>query len=235
MSKYSVIRVKVPDISRAFKSGALDYSNPAAKKANAALVKRIYTNYKTSIQTWGNIFETGDELLVGFIATESGGTMAPPNKFKATGLMQMTPPAFYDIVKKWKSEVDSDIPPEVVSVLNRKIPEIFSAKSLSATLSNKIIGLLQRDADFNIMSGTMTIRWLLERFSSPLFGGQVNKMLVAYNAGPYRSVLNSAPVIDTAKLVASPLVPKESQGYLLKMLGKDGFMQLMIVDGALTK
>jgi len=235
MSKYSIIRVKVPDINRSFKSGTLDYSKPEVKRANIAMIKKINANYKSSIERWGKLFETGSELLIGFIATESGGIMAAPNRYKATGLMQMTPPAFYDIVKKWKAEVDSDIPPEAMSIINARIPEISTAKTLSTPLSNKIISVLQRDADFNIMSGTMTIRWLLERFSSPIFGGQLNKTLVAYNAGAYRSVLNTAPVIDTARLVASPLVPKESQGYLLKMLGKDGFMQLLIVDKALTK
>jgi soluble lytic murein transglycosylase-like protein len=235
MSKYSIIRVKVPDINRSFKSGTLDYSKPEVKRANIAMIKKINANYKSSIDRWGTLFETGSELLIGFIATESGGTMAAPNRYKATGLMQMTPPAFYDIVKKWKAEVDSEIPPEAMSIIKARIPEISTAKTLSTPLSNKIISLLQRDADFNIMSGTMMIRWLLERFSSPIFGGQLNKTLVAYNAGAYRSVLNSSPVIDTARLVASPLVPKESQGYLLKMLGKDGFMQLIIIDKALTK
>lgn len=235
MSKYSTIKVKVPDISKSFKSGTYDYSKADVKKGNIALVKKIYADYKVPIQKWAKIFETGDELVVGFIATESGGKMAPPNMYKATGLMQMTPSAFFDIMKKWKSEVDSDLPPEVVSAINLKIPEFKAAKTLTPALTTKILSVLQRDADFNIMSGVATIRWLLEKFNSPIFGGQLNKALVAYNAGPNRGILTSSDVIDTAKLVASPFVPKESQGYLLKMLGKDGFLQLMIVDGALTK
>jgi hypothetical protein len=35
--------------------------------------------------------------------------------------------------------------------------------------------------------------------------------------------------------VSSFKVPIESRGYLLKMLGKDGFLDLMIVGKALTK
>lgn len=235
MSKYSTVKVKVPDINKSFKSGTYDYSKADVKKGNIAMVKKINADYKASIQRWAKVFETGDELVIGFIATESGGKMAPPNMYKATGLMQMTPAAFFDVIKKWKSEVDSDLPAEVVSAINQKIPEMNAAKTLTAGLTAKILSLLQKDADFNIMSGVATIRWLLERFSSPIFGGQLNKALVAYNAGPYRSILTSSAVIDTARLVASPLVPKQSQDYLLKMLGKDGYMQLMIVDGALTK
>jgi len=235
MLKYSVIKVKVPDINRPYTYGKRSYSEPSVKAANTKMVRNIYQNYKTSINKWGDLFETGFELLVGFIATESAGKMAPPNKFKATGLMQMTPAAVFDCARKWKSEVDSDLPQEVRAALEAKVPSLFKAKSLTSDIQAQIINALQKDADFNIMTGTMTIRWLLERFSSPIFGGQLNKVLVAYNAGPYRKILLSAPVIDTATLVASTQVPVESRGYLLKMLGKDGFMQLLVVDKVVTK
>jgi hypothetical protein len=235
MPKYNVVKVKVPDVNQTFVAGLINYSNPNYKQQNINMIKNIYKQHKASIDKWSLVFETGIELVIGFIATESGGKNAPPNKFKATGLMQMTPPAFFDVVKKWKSEVDSDMPVEVESVLKTKIPEVYSNKTLTSTLEAKILRLLQNDSDFNIMSGVMTVRWLLERFSSLIFGSQLNKALVAYNAGAYRSVLNSAPVIDTASLVKNKQVPLESRGYLLKMLGKDGFLQLMIVDKALTK
>lgn len=233
--KYSKITVKVPDINRPYTYGKVSYSDAAVKTANTKLVKSIYAKYKTPIDKWGNVFETGHELLIGFIATESAGTMAPPNKFKATGLMQMTPAALFDIARKWKVEVDSDLPEEVRTAIQQRVPDLFKAKSLTAQIQARILDSLQKDADFNIMTGTMAIRWLLERFSSPLFGGQLNKTLVAYNAGPYRRILMSAPVIDTATLVVSTQVPVESRGYLLKMLGVDGYMQLLVKDKVLTK
>ena len=235
MTKYNVVRVKVPDVNQAYVAGNLNYSNPTYKQQNIKMLNSIYSQYKSSIDNWASVFETGIELVIAFIATESSGKNAPPNKFKATGLMQMTPPALFDTIKKWKSEVDSDIPSEVMSKIRLKIPEIISSKTLTSTLEAKILRLLQSDSDFNIMTGTMLIRWLLERFSSSVFGSQLNKTLVAYNAGAYRSVLNSAPVLDTAMLVKNTQVPLESRGYLLKMLGKDGFLQLMVVDKKLIK
>lgn len=235
MTKYNVVRVKIPDVNQAYVAGNLNYSNPTYKQQNIKMLNSIYSQYKSSIDNWASVFETGIELIIAFIATESSGKNAPPNKFKATGLMQMTPPALFDTIKKWKSEVDSDIPPEVMSKIRLKIPEIISSKTLTSTLEAKILRLLQSDSDFNIMTGTMLIRWLLERFSSSVFGSQLNKTLVAYNAGAYRSVLNSAPVLDTAMLVKNTQVPLESRGYLLKMLGKDGFLQLMVVDKKLIK
>lgn len=235
MLKYSKIVVKVPDINKPYTYGKVSYSDPASIAANTKMVRNIYQKYKTSIDKWGTLFETGHELLIGFIATESAGTMAPPNRFKATGLMQMTPAAVFDSARKWKSEVDSDLPSEVRAALEAKVPTLFKAKSLTSEIQTQILNALQKDADFNIMTGTMAIRWLLERFSSPIFGGQINKVLVAYNAGPYRRILQSSPVIDTATLVASTQVPLESRGYLLKMLGKDGFLQLLVKDKVLTK
>ena len=84
------------------------------------------------------------------------------------------------------------------------------------------------------MVGTMALRWLLERFSD-LRVGQLNKAMVAYNAGAFTKSLNRGdkPIvqpIDTIKLATNPSVPIESRGYLYKMLGKDGFLSLIYKD-----
>ena len=61
---------------------------------------------------------------------------------------------------------------------------------------------MQTDASFNIMAGCTTIlRWNLERFA-----GNLNKAIIAYNAGPYNKAISqgtraiTAPA-DTASLV----------------------------------
>lgn len=88
------------------------------------------------------------------------------------------------------------------------------------------------------MAGTLMLRWLIERFSNVVTGGQLNKAIVAFNAGPYVKVLqvpgtsttpNEIP-IDSTSLVNNRRVPAESRGYLLKMLGIDGFMSLVYKD-----
>ena len=88
------------------------------------------------------------------------------------------------------------------------------------------------------MAGTSVLRWLLERFSSPLTGGQLNKAMVAYNAGAYTRAIstgtkaNKTP-IDSTTLSRNPQVPAESRAYLLKMLGRDGFLSLIYKDKAI--
>ena len=239
MANYTTIRVKIPDLPTSFKSGNLDYSSPAVKQANAQVIRNINSRYGSIINLWGEVFDIPNAVIIGFIATESGGNMVKPNRFKATGLMQVTPSAVWESVKKWQSTVGSPLPSQVVGVLNKTIPEIFTSKSgtVPSATENKILKLLQNDASFNIMTGTMLLRWLLERFSTESTGGQLNKAMVAYNAGAYIKVLNpqgaSRPnkvPVDTLSLAQNRSVPAESRGYLYKMLGKDGFLPLIIKD-----
>lgn len=240
MSNYKVIRVKVPDLDAPYRSGNINYSSAKDKQANIALIKKIDRDYGALINVWKKVFEIPQSVVIGFIATESGGRMLPPNKFNATGLMQVTPVALWEGVKKWKSTTKTDLPPEVVSELSKKTPEILSSKltSPSPAITTKILSVLQRDANFNIMAGVLVLRWNIERFSTSLTGGQLNKALVAYNAGAYTRSLNvgSSPIlqpIDTLILATSAKVPLESRNYLYKMLGKDGFLDLIYNQNAL--
>jgi hypothetical protein len=67
---------------------------------------------------------------------------------------------------------------------------------------------------------------------------QLNKAMVAYNAGAYNKAISSGTnaittPVDSTTLSINPKVPNESRGYLLKMLGKDGFLELIYKDKAI--
>jgi soluble lytic murein transglycosylase-like protein len=238
MANYSIINLTLPDIKKQFVSGSIDYSKQSVKQSNIKTIKSIDANYGSLIKKWSDVFEVPYGIIVGFIATESGGKMVKPNKYLATGLMQVTPSAVYDCVTKWKNEVDSPLPTEAVNELNKKVPELLRKAPLSSTLKNKILSLLSNDASFNILSGVLVIRWLLERFASPIYGGQINKAMVSYNAGAYTKALVSGgkaitTPIDSTSLATNLRVPSESRSYLYKMLGKDGFLSLIYQQKAL--
>jgi soluble lytic murein transglycosylase-like protein len=235
---YSKIYVKLPDIRTSFKAGTYDYSTPSVKAANIKMIQKINSTYGQVIQKWAELYEIPVGVIISFIATESGGTMAPPNKYQATGLMQVTPTAIYEVARKWSSEVDSPLPQESINVLNQRVPDLLKSKTFTAGIKNSILSNLQRDANFNIMAGTMILRWLLERFSTLLAGGQLNKAMVAYNAGAYNKAISSGTnaittPVDSTTLSQMSNVPAESRGYLLKMLGKDGFLELIYKDKAI--
>lgn len=239
MASYSIIRVKIPDLPNSFRSGKIDYSNPSVKQGNIEMVRTINSKYQSQINTWGQVFQIPNAVIIAFIATESGGKMTKPNAYKATGLMQVTPSAIWESARKWQPTVSSPLPSQAVQYLNRMIPEIFTSNSATvpSATQKKILALLEKDANFNIMGGTMLLRWLLERFSTQATGGQLNKAMVAYNAGAYIKVLNPQGAsnpnkvpVDTLSLAQNRNVPSESRGYLYKMLGKDGFLSLIIKE-----
>lgn len=228
---YSPVTIRVPDIQKCY----LNYCNASTKRANIKMIQDINKNYGSTIAYWGRIFDIPAGIIIGFIATESGGKMLAPNRYKATGLMQVTPAAIFDCARKWTAEVRSPLPSVASAELKKKIPNFFTG-SLSS-MESKLLLYLKTDANFNIMSGTLVLRWLIERFSVDGGTGQLNKAMVAYNAGAYLGALggvraNTTP-IDSTSLANNRRVPLESRNYLIKTLGKDGFFSLIYKDKAI--
>lgn len=231
---YSKITLNLPDI----KSSYPKFSIMAYKAANIKMIQKINSTYGQYFLMWGQVFEIPKGILIAFAATESSGKMARPNKYNATGLMQVTPGAIYECARKWRAEVSSDLPSEAVSLINSKIPSFFVESTTLASVKNKLLVLLEKDANFNIMAGSLCLRWLIERFSTFITGGQLNKAMVSYNAGAYtKSISNGTKAnkipIDSTSLSQNKLVPKESRKYLIKMLGIDGFLSIIFKDKAI--
>jgi hypothetical protein len=234
MAKYSSVTINVPDIKKVYSyTSTQNFSTPSVKSGNVKLVQKINTKYGSIFSYWGGIFEIPKGILIGFSATESGGEMLPPNRYKATGLMQVTPSAIYECANKWRNEVNSDLPSEALNLLNQKVPNIFrgSLSSVNSTLLN----LLENDANFNVMSGALVLRWLIERFSTFLTGGQLNKAMIGYNSGAYNKAISNGTKankfpIDSTSLSNNSQVPTESRNYLLKTLGIDGYFSIIYKD-----
>lgn len=239
----TTVEFVVPDIKTSFRQGSYNYSNPDVKKANVQILKDIYAKYGTIIDKWSNVFKLGGRgVIASFIATESGGKEKPvkvgntwveTNRFTATGLMQITPIATYDTIGQWEKEVKYPMPAEMVAEVQKKAPFLLQKTLPTFQASyNRILVLLQKDVSFNIMAGCACLRWLSQRFSNngvALF----NKVMIAYNASAYHksiSLSGNRPdtrVIDSTTLSKDVRVPEQSRAYLLKMLGVDGFMDLI--------
>ena len=228
MGKYTTVAIKVPDVNRSFTQGSYKYSDPAVAKANKAVLDKIYADLGTFITRWGIEFEVDDSIIAGFIATESGGKNAPPNKYDATGLMQMTPNSVWEILVKWQVMVNSPLSAKATSFFNKAIPSSknFDANKLPSTaVKSEIRKALQNNPEFNIAIGTATLRWLLEAFKDGNVAS-INKVMVSYNAGYYSMRNKVKGVMTTQQLINNKSIPVESRGYLLKMLGVNGFLDL---------
>jgi len=226
---YSKIIIKYPDVNRTYaESKTVNYSQQNVITANLNLLKSIYAVNKSAINKWGQIFDIDNSIILSFIISESGGKDSPPNQYGATGIMQMTAPTVWEILAKWKSIVGSDLPSEAKSYFDKVLPESknFNPNVLpSATLKSKITKLLQTNREFSIASGVANLRWLLEAYSNNLTS-PINKVMVSYNSGYYgtKNKIKGSPT--TNSMLVNKGLALESRSYLLKMLGKNGFIQL---------
>jgi hypothetical protein len=228
----------VPQIDFPFKSGDYNYSTASVKAANVALLKSIKSNYGNYIEKYSTLFGIPATLIAAFIATESGGKNVGPNKYDATGLMQITPNAFYEALSR-SVRVQSISDNELafvrghISGINISIGK--NMPLLSANIKSKLLEKFEISSEFNIFSGCLYMNFLIDRFA--INGdAQINKVLVGYNAGPYLKILaaNIGIALNTGEMAKNPIIPKESRAYLVKMLGIDGYVDLCIRQKLVT-
>ena len=231
---YSKITIKIPEVNKTYG----DYSTESGKQSNIQTLINIDDNYGDFCEKWGKVFDIPKGVIISFIATESGGKQRQHN-FCCYGLMQVSPDIVWEYPTKWDSTVGLPLPQEVKNILESKARGILSAKNFNTTLDNKLKQALLDDASFNIMCGTMCLRWLIERFSTFLTGGQLNKAIIGYNAGAYSMNINTFVLgirtpnkipTDTTTFVNNKNIPNETRSYLVKMLGVNGFMSLVYKD-----
>jgi soluble lytic murein transglycosylase-like protein len=228
MGKYTTVAIKVPDINRSFVQGSYKYSNSSVASANSALLNEIVSSYLGYINTWGAEFEIDNSIIASFIATESSGINSAPNKYDATGLMQVTPDTVWEVIVKWQKIVKFPLSVKATTFFNKAIPSSkkFNPNILPSTaVKSEIRKALQNNSEFNIAIGTATLRWLLEAFKE---GNTVNinKVMVSYNAGYYSMKDKVKGNPTTGQLLLNKRIPLESRAYLLKMLGVNGFLDL---------
>jgi hypothetical protein len=229
MAKYSKIEFDFPDINRSYvdKSGKENYSLPNILLGNKKTVEKIKKNLGGFITNWSNIFELSDEILISFIATESTGNNAPKNSFNAIGYTQSTPISVFESVTKWEKVVGSPLPKEAKEILSKNIPTwtkwVRDKYSTGDSNHNKLVQALP-NAEFNIAMGALQIRWLLEAYSKDL-GSPLNKVMVSYNRG-YPSTKNLVKGNVTTTEMMKLNLGAEAKGYLLKMLGRYGFLSI---------
>ena len=231
---YSKLTIKIPEVNNTYN----DYSTDSGKQANIQTLKDINEKYGTFCEKWGKTFDIPKGVIISFIATESGGKQRLYN-FCCYGLMQVSPDIVWEYPTKWDSTVGSSLPQEVKNILESKASGILTAKKFNSTLDSKLKKALLDDASFNIMCGTMCLRWLIERFSNFLTGGQLNKAIIGYNAGAYTTHLNTFVLgirtpnkipTDTTTFVNDKKIPLETRSYLIKMLGVNGYVSLVYKD-----
>jgi hypothetical protein len=224
---YTKFDFTVPQLNNYFvQKNGIDYSKPHIIESHKKMINDVDKNYGKIIDKWASVFQIDRGIIISFICTESGGRNAPANKFKATGLMQVTPNTVYEVITKWNVQVKLPLSTSSKSFFSSKVSTTSkwsSNRTPTSAESSQILSMLS-DVEYNIAVGTATIRWMIEAFAKIGVGG-LDKVMVAYNAG-YYGTRNKVKNLTTEQIVADKTIPSESRAYVLKMLGVNGFMDL---------
>lgn len=224
----------LPDLPYRFVGGGEDYSRNDNRNANIGILKSIKQNYGVSIKKWADAFELGEPVLTSFIAVESGGKMVGKNGAGAIGLTQVTVVAVIEAISKFKIITGVDLPSQAVALVKEKAPYLSNLTANNQDLSSlnrgKLETLLEKDPNFNIMAGAMVLRWNLEITNDDKFA-YVQKGIIAYNQSAYGRIKSyKGNFVSTNTLFKDKAIPKETRNYLVKVLGKDGYLQLYVVE-----
>jgi len=235
----------LPDLPYRFVGGGQDYSRNDNRNANIGILKSIKQNYGVSIKKWADAFELGEPVLTSFIAVESGGKMVGKNGAGAIGLTQVTVVAIIEAISKFKIITGVDLPSQAVALVKEKAPYLLTLSPnnqyLSSENKSKLETLLSvkkdekgkiisyNDPNFNIMAGAMVLRWCLEITSDDKLA-YVQKAIIGYNQSVYKRIKSyKGKFVSTSTLFKDKVIPKETRNYLVKVLGKDGYLQLYVV------
>lgn len=227
----TTVNISVPDIPYRFKAGSYDYSRPDVKKDNVDMLKSIKSNDYSLLSKYGSLFGIPPVFTAGFIAVESGGKGVIARDGLSAGKLQISPNPFYETFnRRLKS---GDIAAAQQALVRQAVPGmIFDAdgiKTPAASLYNVLMRAFINNNEFGIYAGCLYMKFLIDRFS--INGvAQINKVIVAYNAGHNKNILvtNIAIALDSANLASNSFVPMVSRAYLVKMLGIDGYLDLCI-------
>ena len=224
---YTKFDFTVPQLNNFYvQKGGIDYSKSHIIESHKKMIEDVDNNYGKIIDKWADVFDVDRGIIISFICTESGGKNVGANRFKATGLMQVTPNTVYEVITKWGVQVKEPLSTQTKTFLNSKVSTTSKWSSSRVPTSAETTQILSAltNVEYNIAVGTATIRWMIEAFAKIGVGG-LDKVMVAYNAG-YYGMRNKVKNLTAQQIVNDKSIPVESRAYVLKMMGVNGFMDL---------
>lgn len=198
-------------------------------------------NSGAMVSKYGNIFRAAAaatllpvQFLYAIAKVESDGSQYFSNGLvnvsgaeRSTGIMQISPSAFYETIFK-KELRQNRLSQDSIDIINKYLPAELAAnmngyKNPSAQTLNKVFLALKKP-EFNIWAGAMVLRRQIEETANPDGTMRPDKAIVRYNIGDYSkpTKLDVFKNGDTTSLAKS--VNSITSTYIVKVTGVNGAM-----------
>ena len=214
------------------------YSDAQVTTNVKPIVSRIKASaYYPKVIAYANRMGMPPEFLTAIIGTESGGYNVGENSFGAIGLTQMTRATAYDtILAEEKLGFLMDFEKDYI----KKLVPAFKTKNFAikggvfdglypvsrgSTIWNQL-GTALKDPEFNIFMSSMRLSQLAYQFRDSQGTPQLHKVLGRYN-GTIATGQRVAKYKNAWDAAAASDVPTETRNYIKKVLGTNGFLDVM--------
>lgn len=219
-----ILNIKIPAIKLSY------YDNVAASLNKKKVEEVIRVKYGKHINNISKLSNVPSQLIESFIFIESGGNPNAKTPY-AVGLMQVGLATASDalVFEKGAGRLSA----AEAAIIKKKLGSRYSLiekvkpkqKSIGKTFITKEDLL---DPEFNILVGTILLKQLIDEFTDKNGKVRMDKVISIYNAGRYGStakkIIASKEPID----VLIKKVPKETNAYILKLLGERGILDTIV-------
>ncbi len=194
-------------------------------------IKATHSKYGKFIKQAARLTNVPEIILHAIIYLESAGKPLVVSGAGAVGLMQLTPDTATAIlhIEHKQGRLMEGEKKVLGKVLGKRLDCILKLQYLSQNLpcapKGKVVTAQDlKDPEFNILCGAILVGNLIDQHTE---GKQIrlDKLIVRYNAGYFYKPQGAT--IEETLAFAQKKGGKETVGYILKFVGKDGMIDLL--------
>jgi hypothetical protein len=244
--------IKIPAIQKEWK---VPTNQPPWKDQAAQIIRTLKSNYLAEFQKASVLTGVPVNILIGFAAVESGGTRNEKLDLASKGLMQVNTSTAWQTLKDQLQiatlgkfypyyigcttifDVIKPLPKDFWAASNGKIrnekaKDYLKIKPLSPEVNEDIRKAIIGNSQWSIYVGSLVLAQLINGTMDKVGQIRLDHIIVKYNSGIgnfSRYVAKKgleSPRVDTMAIYNA--VPfKVSQDYIVKLLGINGFLDLL--------
>lgn len=216
------------------------YTDSQVNTSVKPIINRIKSaSYYPTLKRYALKMSIPENVLIAFYGVESGGNdKVGMNSAGAIGLGQVTRPTAYDAIKK--EIIDGYMTDDEKAYVKRKVPALgannFKIKfgdfegvgpySSNKTVQEQLLKALRDDTEFNIFISSMILAQLAERYRDQNGVPRLHQVIAHYNGGRrFGEVSKKYP--NAWDAVKASDLPTETKNYIKKLVGTNGFLDVL--------